>query len=156
MKLSVWAKQQGISYNTAWRMFNAKQIIGSYQLPTGTVIVPELKTEHKQEHVVVYARVSSSENKTNLDSQAERVCQFCSAKGWIVNELVKECASGLNDARPKLQKILKARKATRIVVEHWNVFAPSLEWFVILVDMFAVINIELVSLVMHNEGENEP
>jgi len=31
---------------------------------------------------------------------------------------VKECASGLNDQRPKLQKILKDGKATRIVVEH--------------------------------------
>ena len=56
MKLSTWAKQQGISYNTAWRMFNAKQIIGSYQLPTGTVIVPELKIEHKQEHIVPHYR----------------------------------------------------------------------------------------------------
>jgi putative resolvase len=31
---------------------------------------------------------------------------------------VKECASGLNDKRPKLQRILSARVATRIVVEH--------------------------------------
>jgi predicted site-specific integrase-resolvase len=44
--------------------------------------------------------------------------QFCNAKGWCVHEVVKECASGLNDCRPKLQKILKARRATKIVVEH--------------------------------------
>lgn len=118
MKLSAWAKQQGIAYITAWRMFNNKQIPRAYQLPTGTIIVPEIKVEVRQEHTVVYARVSSSENKTNLDSQADRVCQFCSAKGWVVNEIVKECASGLNDTRPKLQKILKDRKATRLVVEH--------------------------------------
>jgi predicted site-specific integrase-resolvase len=31
---------------------------------------------------------------------------------------VKECASGLNDQRPKLQKILQEGKATRIIVEH--------------------------------------
>lgn len=118
MKLSAWAKQQGIAYITAWRMFNNKQIPRAYQLPTGTIIVPEIKVEVRQEYTVVYARVSSSENKTNLDSQADRVCQFCSAKGWVVNEIVKECASGLNDTRPKLQKILKDRKATRLVVEH--------------------------------------
>jgi predicted site-specific integrase-resolvase len=31
---------------------------------------------------------------------------------------VKECAIGLNDNRPKLLKILRERKATKIVVEH--------------------------------------
>lgn len=118
MKLSRWAKQQGIAYITAWRMFDNKQIPGAYQLPTGTVIVPDIKSEHKQEHTVVYARVSSSENKDNLESQAKRVSDFCSAKGWVINETVKECASGLNDSRPKLQRIFKDRKATRIVVEH--------------------------------------
>lgn len=118
MKLSAWAKKQGIAYITAWRMFNNKQIPGAYQLPTGTIIVPEVSINAKQDYTVVYVRVSSSENKTNLNSQAERVCQFCSAKGWVVNEVVKECASGLNDARPKLQKILKDRKVTRLVVEH--------------------------------------
>ena len=35
-----------------------------------------------------------------------------------MHEVVKECASGLNDSRPKLQKILKTRQATKIVVEH--------------------------------------
>ena len=46
------------------------------------------------------------------------MCQFCAANGWIVNQVVKECASGLNDYRPKLSKIFTDRKATRIVVEH--------------------------------------
>ena len=93
-------------------------IDGAYQLPTGTIIVPDEKVKDRQDWTIVYSRVSSSENKSNLDSQADRVSQFCSAKGWIVNEIVKECASGLNDKRPKLQKILKEKKATRIVVEH--------------------------------------
>ena len=62
--------------------------------------------------------LSSSENKDNLNSQAERLTQFCTAKGWIVNEVVKECGSGLNDNRPKLIKIFKERKATKLVIEH--------------------------------------
>lgn len=72
----------------------------------------------KKEHVIVYARVSSSENKQNLETQAQRVSQFCNANGWVVHEIIKECASGLNDNRPKLQKILKENLATKIVVEH--------------------------------------
>ena len=117
MKLSEWAKINSLQYKSAHRLFKKGQVPNSRQLPSGTIIVDEDKPD-KKEHVVVYSRVSSSENKSNLESQAERVSQFCNAKGWVVHEVVKECASGLNDQRPKLQKILKDGKATRIVVEH--------------------------------------
>ena len=86
-------------------------------LPTGTVVVLE-ERQAISEYVVVYARVSSSENKPNLESQAERVTQFCNVKGWVVKEIIKECGSGLNDSRPKLQAILKDKKITKVVVEH--------------------------------------
>lgn len=118
MKLSQWAKLHGYSYRGAWNVFKRGHISGAYQMPTGTVIIPEPPKPQKPEHNVVYARVSSSENKSNLDSQADRVCQFCNAKGWVVHEVIKECASGLNDERPKLQKLLANRKASRIIVEH--------------------------------------
>lgn len=117
MKLTDWAKIQGITYRSAWNMFRADLLPNAYKLPTGTIIIQE-NSQTKQDYTVIYARVSSSENKSNLDSQAERVSSFCNAKGWIINEIVKECASGLNDNRPKLQKILQDKKITRIVVEH--------------------------------------
>ena len=119
MKLSVWAKKQGIQYKTSWNLFKAGLIPNAYRLGSGAIIVPnEDLIPKKQEHNVVYARVSSSENKPNLNTQADRMVDFCIARGWIVHEVVKECASGLNDKRPKLIKILKDNKATRIVVEH--------------------------------------
>lgn len=117
MKLTDWAKKQGISYRSAWNMFQADLLPTAYKLPSGSIIVPD-EVLSKKEYTVVYARVSNSENKSNLITQAERVSSFCNAKGWIINEIVKECASGLNDNRPKLQKILKDKKVTRIVVEH--------------------------------------
>ena len=118
-KLRDYAKQHGVTYRTAYNHFKRGLITGAYQLETGTIVVPDTyEAPAGAEHTVVYARVSSSENRSNLDSQAERVCQFCSAKGWEVHEVIKECASGLNDKRPKLQRILSDRKATRIVVEH--------------------------------------
>jgi hypothetical protein len=43
MKLSQYAKQQGISYRTALRWFRAGTIMG-YQAPTGTIIVTEGET----------------------------------------------------------------------------------------------------------------
>lgn len=78
----------------------------------------EAPSTFRADHTVIYARVSSSENKSNLESQASRLEQFCAAKGWVVHEVIKECASGMDDNRPKLLKILKERKATRLVVEH--------------------------------------
>lgn len=119
MKLSQWAKKNCYTYRGAFNLFQRGMIPGASQLPTGTIIIQEESEKQlKQEHNVVYARVSSSENRTNLDSQADRVSLFCNAKGWVVHEIVKECASGLNDKRPKLQKLFKEQKATRIIVEH--------------------------------------
>ena len=118
MKLSQWAKKNSLTYRGAYNLFRQGKIPGAYQLQSRTILIrEEIKTE-KREYNIVYTRVSSSENRSNLESQAERVSQFCNAKGWIIHEIVKECASGLNDSRPKLQKILKENKATRIIVEH--------------------------------------
>ena len=118
MKLSVWAKQQGITYRTAWSYFKHGQIEGAYQLPTGTIIVPEPKTNVKTDHVVTYARVSSSQNRDNLRSQSKRLIDYCNARGWSTHQNILEVGSGLNDRRQKLLKVLQAGKATRLVVEH--------------------------------------
>jgi len=41
MKLSVWAKKQGISYLTAYRWFKDGKISGAVQYDTGTILVPD-------------------------------------------------------------------------------------------------------------------
>lgn len=117
MKLSAWAKKQGVTYRTAWNLYKAGQVPNAYTLATGTIIVPEEK-EPQKDFTVVYARVSSAENRANLETQALRVSSFCAAKGWEIKKIVKECASGLNDQRPKLLALLSDPKVTRIVVEH--------------------------------------
>jgi putative resolvase len=63
MKLSDYAKSKEISYQTAWRMWKRDELKAT-ELPTGTVIVDVQKTF---EGVVIYTRVSSTENKSNLD-----------------------------------------------------------------------------------------
>ena len=118
MKLSHWAKEKGILYRTAWMMFDRGQITGAYKLPTGTIIVPNENNKVKADYVVTYARVSSSENKSNLESQSSRLVDYCNALGWKTDENIKEIGSGLNDKRPKLLKVLQEGKASRLVVEH--------------------------------------
>ena len=117
MKLSDYAKKTGVAYITAYRWFKAGQIKG-YQTETGTIIVTEQDEAVTPLKVAIYARVSSSENKTNLDSQADRLISYCAAKGWQVSRVIKEVGSGVNDSRPKLIELLGDEAITLIVVEH--------------------------------------
>jgi len=63
MKLSTWAKQQGISYKTAWRMWKLGQLpVPVEQMPTGTVIVhPPVSTV--EGGAALYARVVKCRSK---------------------------------------------------------------------------------------------
>lgn len=117
MKLSDYAKQKGISYRTAHRMWKRGEL-NAYQLSTGTIIVKDDESNNKSKGVAVYARVSSSENKSNLESQAQRLVLYCEAKGYQIRSVVKEVGSGVNDNRKKLIKLLNSDDYHLIVVEH--------------------------------------
>jgi predicted site-specific integrase-resolvase len=118
MKLSQYAKQQGISYSTALRWWH-QGVIRGYQAPSGTIIVEAVAHPRAQEErVVIYARVSSPEHKENLERQVERLLHYCRVRGYRVAQVVKEIASGTSDSRPKLLALLKDKRATRIVIEH--------------------------------------
>jgi len=117
MKLSAYARKLGISYVSAWRLWKNKQLDG-YQLPTGTIIVIEKKENKLPDKVCIYARVSSSENKNNLNTQAKRLEDYSIARGYQIYKTVKETGSGVNDNRQKLNQILRDKNYNKIVVEH--------------------------------------
>lgn len=120
MKLSQWAKEQRIHYNTAYRWYHTGILpVKAYQMPTGTIIVEEdvLVNDKKDEEVTIYCRVSSYDKKDDLERQVERCKEFCLAKGYIVKKIVKEIASGMNDKRMKLIQLFESNP-TCIVVEH--------------------------------------
>ena len=118
MKLSDYAIAKGVSYKTAWRWFHDGQIKGRRYGRT-IIVDEEIKTQAVvSQKVAVYARVSSAENKSNLDSQAERLIAYCTAKGYQIAKVVKEIGSGVNDSRPKLLALLADQSLSLIVVEH--------------------------------------
>src|SRR5258707_10345275 len=119
MKLKDYARQQGVSYRTAWRWWKAGKLPG-HQMDTGTILIePEaMPVGASNQRVAIYARVSSAENKSNLDSQAERLAAYCAARGYQVAKVVKEVGSGVNDGRPKLLALLEDQGIGLIVVEH--------------------------------------
>lgn len=124
MKLSEYARRIGVNRHTAYRWFKRGEIPNAVQLPSGTIYVPdeifETETKSKSGLTVIHARVSSSEQrKTNLETQAERLTQFAIANGWVVDKVIKEVGSGLNDERKKLVELLLSDEPiARIIVEH--------------------------------------
>lgn len=117
MKLSDYAKENKISYMTAWRWWKAGHIVGT-QMPTGTILIDDKGGKHQEITTVIYTRVSSPENKKNLDGQVERITQFCIASGYSVDVIVREVGSGVNENRKKLVKLLNSGVPIRLVVEH--------------------------------------
>ncbi len=121
MKLSTWAKKQGISYKTAWRLWSTGKLpLPAEQLATGTIIVkdPEASYEAGPSSVVIYARVSSSDQKQDLDRQLSRLVEYTTSQGLQVKGAIKEIGSGLNGKRTKLLSILRDPDVRTIAVEH--------------------------------------
>ena len=53
-----------------------------------------------------------------MGRQVSRIQEFWGANVWQISKVVKEVASGVNDNRQKLGKILVDESIKRIVVEH--------------------------------------
>ena len=117
MKLSNYAKQVGVTYKTAWQWWKAGQL-DAYQLPTGTIIVREPQAATAATGVALYARVSSADQKEDAVRQMQRLRDYAAARGYPVVAEVTEIASGLNDERPKLTKLLTDQRVGVLVVEH--------------------------------------
>ena len=117
MKLNDYAKEKGVRYETAWRWFRDGKIKGR-QIGR-TIIVDEEKeqVDSISQKVAVYARVSSTENKSNLESQAERLVAYCTAKGYQIAKVVKEIGSSVNESRPKFLSLLEDQSISLIVIE---------------------------------------
>ena len=119
MKLADWAREQGIDYKTAYRWFRAGALpVSSTQIKaTCTILVHPEKTVSDL-GVALYARVSSSDQKADLDRQIARLSGFAAKEKMHVLESVTEIGSALNGKRSKFMRILKNPKIGIIVVEH--------------------------------------
>ena len=135
MKLSQYAKKTGISYKTAWRWYKAGTL-DAYQTPTGMVVVRDPEMERiGTGRIALYARVSSADQKSDLERQVQRLRDYAAARGYQVAKEVTEIASGLNDSRPKFLKLLADPTIGTIIVEHkdrstrfgWNYITTLME-----------------------------
>jgi putative resolvase len=87
------------------------------KLASGTIWV-DVGAPQEVGRTVVYARVSSHDQKADLDRQVARVTQWVTAQKMSVGEVVTEVGSGLNGKRTRLRRLLADPAASVIVVEH--------------------------------------
>lgn len=97
-------------------MFKSHKLpVPAKQLPTGTIIVDD---SPQDAGVALYARVSSHDQKKDLEAQIGRLAVFAANQKLTVIKTVSEVGSGLNGHRQGLMRLLSEPKVRTIVVEH--------------------------------------
>ena len=114
----------------------------------------EYKGIHKQEDnrkIVIYTRVSTSNQKDNLKNQVEFLRQYANAKGIIVDEVMEEYGSGLNYNRKKWNQLIDScmtNEIGTIIITHKDRFIRfGYDWFE---RFLAKFNVEII--VVNNES----
>ena len=82
-KISEYAKKNKVSIRTIWNWISDGRV-SIRRTETGRIRI--VIDENKEKTVAIYARVSSSENKDNLERQKERLVSFCNTKGYKVSK----------------------------------------------------------------------
>jgi predicted site-specific integrase-resolvase len=125
VNLKEWAAATGVSYATARRGYEAGALpVPSYRM--GRLIMvgePVTGAVANDAQVVVYARVSSADQKADLDRQVARVATWATGRHLAVSRVVTEVGSALNGHRKKFLGLLRDPAVTTLVVEHRDRFA---------------------------------
>jgi DNA binding domain, excisionase family len=102
----------GISYSTLSRWVREGKIRaiktagGKYRIPESEVRrIAEGLPVSKEVRAVIYARVSSSDQKSDLERQIQYLTEYCASKGYRVVNVLSDVASGLKTDRKGLLKL---------------------------------------------------
>lgn len=97
LKLSEYARREGILYRAAYNRFKQGKLPNVRLNDAGGIIIVEDEAPVSSLDVVVYARVSTGDQRSSLDGQVSRCITYANSHGLSVHRVVKEIASGLND-----------------------------------------------------------
>lgn len=89
--------------------------------------------ENDSRDIVIYARVSTRNQKDDLANQTAFLRQFCNGRGMIVDQCIEDYGSGLNYNRKKWNELLDQvmeQKVKTIVITHKDRFIRfGFDWF---------------------------
>lgn len=152
------ANQLGVSVSTL-RRWDETGVLVAQRTPKGhrrydlSKINPNLTRNkvEQQRKTIAYARVSSHDQKSDLQRQIEILELYCSAQGWSF-EVISDLGSGMNYHKKGLKRLLDNildNKIDRLVLTHKD---RLLRFGAELV--FALCEARQVEVVIINQGEN--
>ncbi|MEM2078904.1 MAG: IS607 family transposase [Thermosphaera sp.] len=111
----------GVSYSTLRRWIEAgyvkavRTVGGKYRVPESEVR-RILESRTKETRAVVYARVSSHDQREDLERQVRYLLEYCASKGYRVVEVLTDVASGLKTDRKGLRKLFELVTSRQVEV----------------------------------------
>ncbi|MFD0502152.1 IS607 family transposase [Streptomyces chiangmaiensis] len=153
MNLTEWARAQGVAPRTAYRWFREGTLpVPAERVGPRTILVNIEANAAPQQAggIGLYARVSSHDQRSDLERQTARLVRWAAQGGHRVVRVESEIGAGMNGGRSKAQRLLADPAVTTVVVEHK--------------DRLGRMNVELVEaalsatgrrLVVLDEGEVE-
>jgi len=123
MNLATWAERNGVARVTAYRWFHAGLLpVPAWKVGRLILVGQPTGEAGPRARTAVYARVSSADQKADLDRQVARVTAWATAEQIPVDKVVVEVGSALNGHRRKFLALLRDPSVHRIVVEHRDRF----------------------------------
>jgi putative resolvase len=122
VKLADWARANGVHPKTAYRWWRAGTLpVPARQVNARVILVDDPGSAARVKGVGpvgLYARVSSHDQRADLDRQVARLSEWAARTGRVVARVESEVGSGMNGTRPKVRRLLADPKVTTVVVEH--------------------------------------
>jgi predicted site-specific integrase-resolvase len=118
VKLTEWARANGVHPKTAYRWWRE----GILPVPARKVgpctIHVDTAAGDSAGAVGLYARVSSHDQREDLERQVARISDWAAKAGTRVVRVESEVGSGMNGARPKVRRLLADPRVSVVMVEH--------------------------------------
>lgn len=121
IRLSAWARNQGISRLTAYRMLKRGILpVPTERSPTGRWYI--LLPANKAGKIVIYSRADPKSQQIEIiNRQVASLAEWASLSGRSVFTVVKEMADPRTGPMPRLEKLLADLQVTEILIEHPSV-----------------------------------
>nr|WP_011117234.1 IS607 family transposase [Mycobacterium celatum]AAK40077.1 Rv0921-like protein [Mycobacterium celatum] len=118
MKLAEWARANGVHPQTAYRWFREGRMpVPARRLESGTIWV-DAPASGESGHTVVYARVSSHDQRADLDRQVARLADWATSNGHVIGRGGDRGRVGPERQAPQAAPILSDPSVSVVIVEH--------------------------------------
>ena len=161
----------GVSISTLRRWDNENSFCADYRTPGGhrryslsslksltTQNNDSFDTPSSYKKTVLYSRVSSSDQKLDLERQALRLTEYSEKKGYDNIELIKDLGSGINYKKPGLNKLLRLLvegQVERLVLFHKDRLLRFGSELVFKICKYFGVEVEIIEAQMDQSFEQE-